>query len=292
MRAFATLLGAFLFAALPLAASAQGSDFTDAAKRIEQDGTTVNVYVNGSEAEGYVATVAVSREGYVGAAMAVADIFSPLSVPEVSFVEMDKSNAVPEIFVTHWTGGAHCCVEATVFSETDDSWRALDVGAFDGDPESLAPQDIDGDGQGEIATYDNAFLYRFTSYAGSYAPPQIFGIRDGKITDVTGEPGFAAYLRNDLAEMEEMPDASEDAGSGSERNSWLAAYTAILLRLGEADPFARADSDYDTVSEWGLVSCADPAKEYDCPEDQKRLTPFPEALRSLLKENGYPEASQ
>ena len=150
MRAFATLLGAFLFAALPLAASAQGSDFTDAAKRIEQDGTTVNVYVNGSEAEGYVATVAVSREGYVGAAMAVADIFSPLSVPEVSFVEMDKSNATPEIFVTHWTGGAHCCVEATVFSETDDSWRALDVGAFDGDPESLAPHDIDDDAQAVV----------------------------------------------------------------------------------------------------------------------------------------------
>lgn len=288
MRLLTTIVCALALAGLPAAATAQDSEFADAAKRIEQDGIVVNVYVNGGEADGYVATVAISEGDYAAVAEAVAGIYSPLAVPEASFVEMNTANAKPEVFVTNWTGGAHCCVEVRVFSESEDNWTALDVGAFDGDPESLAPQDLDGDGQAEIATYDNAFLYRFTSYAGSYAPPQIFGIRDGKITDVTGEPGFASYLRKELAEMEEMPDASEDATAGSERNSWLAAYTAILLRLGEADPLARADSEYDKVSEWGLVSCADPAKQYDCPEDLKRRISFPESLRAFLKENGYP----
>ena len=34
----------------------------------------------------------------------------------VRVLEMDASNQTPEIFVTQWTGGAHCCNEVVVIS--------------------------------------------------------------------------------------------------------------------------------------------------------------------------------
>lgn len=279
-RVLPLLLATFI--AMP--AVGQDVDLSTLGSRTQKDGVTVNVFMAGNEGDGYVATVAVSDNGYIAAAEAYADIFSPIAVPETSFVDMDSSNGKPEVFVTRWTGGAHCCVEVTIFLERDEQWVALDGGRYDGDPEGLAPRDIDGDGRQEIATYDNAFLYRWTSYAGSYAPPAIYAIRDGKVANVTTEPGFAAYLRERLNDMGEIPE------SGSDRNSWLAAYAATLLLLGEDDPLDYADGAHDPEPDWGLTGCSDPEKQWECPEDKVTRVSFPEGLRAFLRETGYLEA--
>ncbi|MEZ5799391.1 MAG: hypothetical protein R3D29_01395 [Nitratireductor sp.] len=83
----------------------------------------------------------------------------------------------------------------------------------------------------EIVTHDNAFLYYFTSYAGSHAPRQIWGIRNGEVVNLSADPAFASIHRAYLDEMGTIPVRGRiPAGTAIPR---LAAYAATLLLLGE-----------------------------------------------------------
>jgi hypothetical protein len=250
--------------------------------RFEQDGVVANVTVTGNDKDGHAALVAVSFEDYVVAVKAYTGIDSPLMRPQVSFVEIDGANTETEVFVSRWTGGAHCCAEITVFSQPDaGDWKTVEVGTFDGDPERYEPQDINGDGQLEIVAYDNAFLYQYSSYAGSYAPLKLLAVRDGAVVDVTRESQFRDAVQSDLDNLGDMPDMSSD------RNAWLAAEAALLILLGDPAPFAKADILYDKTSDIGLLECTDGADPYDCPQDKVRRLEFPDALRQFLAANGY-----
>lgn len=106
----------------------------------------------------------------------------------LQIAEMDASNPYPEVIVSHYTGGAHCCNQVEVISSdpTGKQWRSLDLGAFDGGPHPL--EDVDGDGQWEFVDRDNRFLYQFSSYAGSFAPVQVWQLKNGKFVDVSRQP--------------------------------------------------------------------------------------------------------
>ena len=86
-----------------------------------------------------------------------------VSNPPVSIqiAELDPSNGHPEVVVSFFTGGAHCCsVTHVVTSNADGSeWTTVDVGEFDGGP--LLAVDLDGDRIFEFETRDNAFLNAF-----------------------------------------------------------------------------------------------------------------------------------
>ncbi|MEO0543293.1 MAG: hypothetical protein AAFY99_05690 [Pseudomonadota bacterium] len=209
------------------------------------------------------------------------DLFSIFFGPIVHVVEMDGANDVPEVFISTYTGGAHCCNEVVVLSKNGDSWRSVDFGYFDGDPEGLYPADLNGDGQAEIKTYDNRFLYTFASYAGSYAPIQILGFKDGDVTDLTAESDFEWQVRAGLDEMGTMPEG------GEVRNSWLAAQAAYLLTLGEADPLANAIDAHDATVDWGMIRCTVPEVDYSCPEGKSENIGFEAALTEFLTETGY-----
>lgn len=278
-----TVLFPLAFLALAVPALAQDDEPMDGKTWTQSEGgVDVTVRVSGNDDDGYVALVEVAEGGAVVARTEFPDIFSPVFLPEISFVQMLASNDSPEVFMSQYTGGAHCCSQVSVAAKLPGGWKVLEAGGFDGDTENLLPQDVDGDGEAEIVTYDNAFLYAFTSYAGSYAPRQVLGIRDGEIRDVSSEPKYAAvhrnFLENDIGEIPE---------SGSDRNAWLAAWSAAQLLLGAPDPLARADAEYDKSSDWAITECTDPEQADDCPEDLQKEIPFPLALRRMLREAGY-----
>jgi hypothetical protein len=104
--------------------------------------------------------------------------------------ELDPSNAQPEVVVSFYTGGAHCCSATSVLTANADgsSWSTVDVGEFDGGP--LLATDLDGDGHYEFQTRDNAFLYAFACYACSEAPLEVLAIDNGAVKNVTSEPRF------------------------------------------------------------------------------------------------------
>ena len=277
----------FCLFVMPVAAIAEEVKLDGLTYDIGRNGVRAAFAVSGNETDGYTARLALTENGNTVASMDFTDIFAEYALPQASFVEMDNSNDTMEIFVSIYTGGAHCCAEASVFTRSATGWRQLDFGAFDGGPEDIAPQDADYDGISEIVTRDNAFLYAFTSYAGSRAPRQIWGIRNGEVSNLSADPAFADVHRAYLEEMGTIPDAGPD--SGSDRNSWLAAYAATLLLLGEPDPLDYADSAFDPNSDWDLSECADPQQENDCPTELVRKTDFPRALRKLLAASGYPK---
>jgi len=199
----------------------------------------------------------------------------------VQIAEIDPGNAYPEVVVSFYTGGAHCCSDTSVITSSKDgsAWQSVDVGEFDGEP--LLATDLNGDGRYEFETRDNAFLYAFACYACSEAPLELLTVENGAVKNVTGDerfkPAHAAYLKGMI---ENVPD--EDV------NGFLAGYVGEKILLGEGkQAWTLMQSYYDKASDWGLEACNEPLNEDgECPGQEMKLT-YPEALERMLKENGY-----
>lgn len=199
----------------------------------------------------------------------------------VQIAEMDPGNSHPEVVVSFYSGGAHCCSDTSVATASADgsSWRVIEVGEFDGGP--LLASDLDGDGRYEFVTRDNAFLYAFACYACSEAPLQVIAIDDGAVKNVTTEPRFqpahGAWLK---MMIENVPE--------DDVNGFLAGYVGEKILLGEGrSAWELMLNYYDKGSDWGLETCDQPLNENgECPGETAVLT-FPDALEHMLKENGY-----
>ena len=205
------------------------------------------------------------------------------SDPPVSMqiAELDPNNPYPEIVVSFFSGGAHCCsVTHIITSNADGSdWKTIDVGEFDGGP--MLAVDLDGNGIYEFETRDNAFLYAFACYACSQAPLQVLALKDGKLNDVSTEarfkPAHAAWLKSMIVGVPE-----EDV------NGFLAGYVAQKTRLGEGkQAWGLMLKHHDRKADQGLEICDRPRnKAGKCPGKTTSVA-FPDALKHKLKENGY-----
>jgi hypothetical protein len=199
----------------------------------------------------------------------------------VQIAEIDPSNSYPEVVVSFYSGGAHCCSDTSVVTSSPDgaSWATVDVGKFDGGP--LLATDLDGDGRYEFAPRDNAFLYAFACYACSVAPLEILTVEGGAVKNVTSEPRFKPAHEAQLKfTIENVPDGDV--------NGFLAGYVGEKILLGEGkQAWDLMLAHYDKASDWGLESCDQPLNEGgECPGQTIKLT-FPDALERMLKENGY-----
>jgi hypothetical protein len=199
----------------------------------------------------------------------------------VQIAELDPDNSRPEVVVSFYTGGAHCCSDTSVVTSGPGgaTWTTVDVGEFDGGP--LLAIDLDGDGRYEFAPRDNAFLYAFACYACSTAPLEVLAVENGTIRNVTTDarfkPAHEATLKFIIEEV-----------SDSEVNGFLAGYVGEKILLGEGkEAWDLMLAYYDKTSDWGLETCDQPLNENgECPGKTIKLT-FPEALERMLKENGY-----
>jgi len=147
----------------------------------------------------------------------------------VQIAEIDPGNSYPEVVVSFYTGGAHCCSDTSVITSSADgsAWQTVKVGEFDGGP--MLATDLNGDGRYEFKTRDNAFLYAFACYACSEAPLELLTVENGAAKNVTTDekfkPAHAAYLKGMISNV---PD--EDV------NGFLAGYVGEKILLGEGKP--------------------------------------------------------
>lgn len=199
----------------------------------------------------------------------------------VQIAEIDPANSEPEVVVSFFTGGAHCCSDTKVVTKASDGsgWITVELGQFDGGP--LLASDLAGDDRYVFEIRDNAFLYAFACYACSAAPLKILTVEDGAVKDVSTDPKFRAAHEAYLKDMIlNVPD--EDV------NGFLAGYVGEKIRLGEGkEAWELMLTYYDRESDWGLDLCDQPLDEEGaCPGTTRRAT-FPEALERMLNENGY-----
>jgi hypothetical protein len=199
----------------------------------------------------------------------------------VQIAELDPSNPHPEVVVSFFTGGAHCCSDTSVILSNADgtAWSSLVVGDFDGGP--MLAVDLDGDGRYEFEIRDNAFLYTFACYACSETPLEVLAVENGAVKNVSDDPRFRpaheAWLKNMIGNMPEY-----------DVNGFLAGYVGEKIRLGEGkSAWGLMLAHYDKDSDWGLEICDQDLDENgQCLGKMIKLT-FPDALELTLKESGY-----
>ena len=220
---------------------------------------------------------AVTSPGAAPATLSIAAI-PQLSgaVPEVTPLEMDPINGTPEILVTNYTGGAHCCVDVHIFDLVGGAWTVVDGGSLDG---GIATRDIDKDGETEIMHRDDRFLYVFSCYACA-APPMLYDkLVDGALADISASP-----LVRPLDEKQ-LPDFRD--GCARHDNGACASYVALMTRLGRHDAgWAFMLKNYDPAQDWGLSDCAQQDADGKCTA-QITYKDYPAALAAFLKRTGY-----
>ena len=133
----------------------------------------------------------------------------------------------PEVLVRLSSGGAHCCFIVHVFERSGDSYE-LTQRDF-GNP-SVRVLDLDDDGTAELRTGDNRFAYRFSSYAGSWFPVQVFKFEQGRFVDRTRS--YPWLLRQEARKLGRLYHRYR--GRGGDLRGIFAAWAADAARLGQS----------------------------------------------------------
>jgi hypothetical protein len=204
----------------------------------------------------------------------------------LQLVELDPANPWPEVLLSSFSGGAHCCNDTRVLSSdaSGQRWHTVALGPFNG--VVRAATDPLGQGRSLVVDVDNRFLYQFSSYAASRPPLRIWRLSGQRFEDISHASALQPLHRSQLAEMESW---FAEAGAGGEPNGFLAGYVATKALVGEAaDGWRRMLSRYDRRSDWGLRLCADGlGSDGRCRGPERLYATYPEALRAFLRQTGY-----
>lgn len=214
----------------------------------------------------------------------------------LSIQRLDATSAVPQVMVSAYTGGAHCCEVTSIFGRRPDGqWVPADLGMQDGGgPPAIVA--VPGARDPAIVTYDQAFLYTFASHAGSFTPVILYRYHGGELTNVSDDPAYRPYLVEDLAKQ-----TRQWASSGrSEPNGYLAYYVATRARLGQlsaAWAYMLPHAQNSTKSGFGVSACSlksaeETANGRYCSKADRTPLPFPQGLAAFLTRNDYISAAQ
>jgi hypothetical protein len=220
-------------------------------------------------------TVTVGGKQVIQAPGVAGEIDDPPA--EASIAEMDKSNALPEVYFV-----SGCCNTVIVAEQVGTTWETIPIGDFGDNTATL--EDLDGDGVAEIATVDINFINRFDCTACSAAPRAIYTVRDGNVVNLTKDTRFLAAHRAWLKELEDSiePDAKWTSPG------FLAGWLGEKILLGEgADAWQQINAHWDATKDEGEEVCPNGDDPDTCDKKDRKVLKFPERLRLFLTANGY-----
>jgi hypothetical protein len=217
--------------------------------------------------------------------LALAEEFAGLQYNKAAVVKLMPQSPTPQVVITNYTGGAHCCTNTWILSRDAEhaAWSKTRAENLDGD--GYWYEDVDGDGALEMLSVDNHFLYTFDSYAGSVAPIKITKFEGGKFEDVSETPAMRGRLVQDLAGIEFEAKTRPEMWT---QNGFLAGWAASKIRLGEGEAaWNKVLTNINLKSDFGPQECTSGQSVGDCPAQNLKTVPILKALASFLKENGY-----
>jgi serine protease Do len=198
-------------------------------------------------------------------------------------VNLDPASPDPETMLTQYTGGAHCCVATWFAAKKDDNWQLSEGAMLDGGGYWL--EDVDNDDAYELLSVDNAFLYAFESYAGSFSTIVIQRLRNGGVEDAPHDARWRSRMVQDLAGKEFMAKMEPELWHS---NGFLTPWVATKILLGEGEEaWKRMLKTYDRNAEFGTYVCTTGEPIDKCSTENTKLLPYPEALAAFLRDNGY-----
>lgn len=195
--------------------------------------------------------------------------------------QLDRSSPFPQIVLSYYWAGAHCCTVTKVVA-VDSSGKMVVVDAETLDGSGYFFDDLDGDGNVELLSFDNSFYYAFASYAESVAPARVSRFRGSSITDVTLEESYRTILKRRLSDIEAMDRDTRKS------NGYWGGWVATKTQLGQfTEAWQTMLASYDRASDWPLQECSDYSSLSECPKEKLRDLTFPEALAKHLQKHGY-----
>jgi hypothetical protein len=166
----------------------------------------------------------------------------------------------PEIMVDLFTGGTHCCTYSQIY-RFDPVLGNYQTMQHKWGNSFYQLVDFDQDGQPEFQSRDDRFTGKFTSFAASANPLQIWRFEQGKMVDRTKEYGLQVE-----ASASQHLLALQRVGRPSDAKGVIAAYMADRYSLNQG-----ADS-------WKLIETL-----YQGDDRQK----FLEEVEQFLQQTGY-----
>ncbi|MCL4458008.1 MAG: hypothetical protein M1147_03285 [Nitrospirae bacterium] len=97
-------------------------------------------------------------------------------------------DGIPDLIISVWSGGAHCCYSTTIFSLGEQFKKIV---RLEGKHTSFDIKDIDNDNVYELVGHDWTFEYWQSSFAGSPAPEIVLKYKNGNYviaTDLMKKP--------------------------------------------------------------------------------------------------------
>ena len=146
----------------------------------------------------------------------------------VQVIDLDGTGQ-PNVVLNLFSGGAHCCSIAQVFTFDPGTMTYAMTERNFGDPGDRI-EDLNHNAQREFVTADDRFAYTFTDFAASGLPLQILTFSGSRFHDVTDR--YPALIRKDAA-MWLKAFRQLDHGSDIDSVGVIAAWAADEYRLGK-----------------------------------------------------------
>jgi hypothetical protein len=109
-----------------------------------------------------------------------------------------NGDGLPDLVVSAWSGGAHCCYSSGVYSVGEDVKPVLALTTGNCGPGEF--EDLDGNGTREFVTCDDRFASMYCAFAESPLPRVIYSYDPARGMYVLDTPRFASRYREELAE--------------------------------------------------------------------------------------------
>ncbi|RYC28931.1 hypothetical protein D3273_26685 [Lichenibacterium minor] len=204
---------------------------------------------------------------------------------EVASIRLDRSSPQPQAVLTYFWQGAHCCtITRIATAHADGTWKVVDGETLDGDG-GYRFEDLTGSGEVDMVSADQSFLYAFASFASSVPPTKIHRLVGDRIADVTHEPRYYEFLKQELAGLESGVKPADPVWHD---NGFLAGWVASKMLVGQGtDAWSRMLEGYDHNPDFGPEECVTGQPVEGCPDDKKSRIPFPIALKAFLVKGGY-----